>query len=419
MSDKEQNNEEIHALIRELANLNIELNSKSMISNIQLVLKGIEDERDLIIETILSDEDFISFTEKQHKSIAYYYEKDSDDFRLIVIKILNSLLKDYKLFENVDDPKGNLLTYCFIQPINNTYPNRIWAIFQRYYDKFEEMQGNKLLEPMFIHQTYCADDLDFNYSNKYYVDFHEYGVSGRDDRSIINDECEEDTSDTHIDEVQVNEGGTDEEYQKWVTNDVIVIRKYDIPYKKIREDNITLNDEEYNYEINKIRKRILNRWYKYKKLTAVYPNDIFRYRPGHNDFNLREDSISKKQEKIYAYCIEGKEYFNNIVFNKEYQTFIKNVIFRVLSKRERLLIENLYYKLMPAEKVIDLMGFKSKKALDTEKSECLGKIKRQLIKDYKFILEEYNETSLAYWLKKIVKKYKKEIAEKEGKVLSI
>jgi len=74
---------------------------------------------------------------------------------------------------------------------------------------------------------------------------------------------------------------------------------------------------------------------------------------------------------------------------------------------------------MPAEKVIDLMGFKSKKALDTEKSKCLGKIKRRMIEDYKFILEECNETPLKYWLKKIVKKHKSEIAEKGEKELSI
>jgi len=301
MNDEVLNNEQVNALIRELANLNIELNSKSMISNTHLVFKGIEDERDLIIESILSDEDFIKFSKTQSKKMAYHYGKNLDDFSLIVIKILNGLLKDYKIFEEIKDPKANLLSYCFRQPINRRFPNRIWAIFQKYYDQFEEMQGNKLLEPMFIHETYCKDDLDFNYSNKYYVDFHEYGVSGRDDRSIINDEeeCEEEASaNIMINEEQVNEGGTDEEYQKWVTNDVAVIRKYDIPYKKFREDNITLNDEEYNNEINKIRKRKLNKWYKYNNLTAVFPSDIFRYKIGDNYFKLREDSKSKKN-RIY------------------------------------------------------------------------------------------------------------------------
>ena len=132
MNDAELNNKTINELIIKLVNLNTKLNSKDK-SNIQLVLTGHgEDERDYIIENLMADKDFINFTEIQAKKMAHYYGINVDDFRLIVITLLNVLMKDYKLIaNNITNPKGHLLSYCFKQPIGKgkkKFPNRIWGI---------------------------------------------------------------------------------------------------------------------------------------------------------------------------------------------------------------------------------------------------------------------------------------------------
>ena len=209
-------------------------------------------------------------------------------------------------------------------------------------------------------------------------------------------------------EIEIPNDDEDEPNESYPTLINTVITRYDIPYRKTREDYIELNDEEYSNLLDGKVANKLKRWHKYKDLTAVYPHDIFRYHPGLNKFKLREDSTNKKIEHIYAKCILNKRIKHQNDDDLDYikiQEYINKII-DALTEREQLLIRYLYYEMLPSDKVIDLMGFKNKKALDTEKSDCLGKIKRRLLKEYEYILEEYNGTRLLYWTKKIKQNYK-------------
>lgn len=209
MNSEELNNEVINKLIKELADLNIKLNSKDK-SNVQKIFDEVEndEERDLITETILSDEDFIKFSEIQAKKMAYYYGKNLDDFRLIVAKLLNVLLKNYKCFTGINNPKGHLLSYCFRQPIGEngkTFPNRIWTYVHRYFDKFEEMKGHKSLEQLQLlgSQGYDQNDLDYWESNKFYAEYFEHEVNKKDRRGnagskkVVDNTEEIDSRDAH------------------------------------------------------------------------------------------------------------------------------------------------------------------------------------------------------------------------------
>lgn len=453
MNNEEFNNEVINKLIKELADLNIKLNSKDK-RNIQKNFDEVEnDERDLIIETILSDDDFIKFTEIQSKKMAYYYGKNVEDFRLIVTKLLNVLIKNYQCFTGINNPKGHLLSYCFRQPIGKnrkTFPNRIWTYFHRYFHKFEEMKGHKSLEQLQLlgSQGYDQNDLDYWESNKFYAEYFEHEVNKKDRRGNAGSKKVVDNTE-EIDSVNFEEimGEikylTDEEILL-ISNKIeipddddepkiestenhstlinTVITKYDIPYIKERLKNITMSDAEYNEVINEIRKNKLRRWHRYNKLTAVYPHDIFRYHPGNNEFKLREDSKSKKIDHIYAKCIIKKHMHSQNDGDIDYikiKEYIKRTIDKTLTKREQQLIRYLYYEMLPAEKIIDLLGFKNKKALNTEKSDCIGKIRRQMMEDYEVILNEYNGTRLTYWTKKIIRNHKNKKAEKVVKKLSI
>ena len=88
--------------------------------------------------------------------------------------------------------------------------------------------------------------------------------------------------------------------------------------------------------------------------------------------------------------------------------YLKNIIEKSLSGKGqgKELIKYAYYDMLSGEKIIELMGFKNQKALDTEKSDCIDKIRKQLIIDCENIISEFDKTPLTYWTKKIVGKYK-------------
>ena len=229
MNDEEaMNNEATNQLIIELAKQNALLNPKMKISNAKAIFQGIQDEREFNIESILSDKKFIEFTEYQAKEMAKHYEKNIDDFHLIVTTILHILLRNYKLFENVEAPKGNLLDYCFIRPTSKRFKkNLIWAMFAKYYNRFEEMNNKKCFE--LISNTYHQDDLEFYESNKHYADVYDYGVNQKDYRNRLNNDDfndedivdETDGEAANIDEVEElierieNPGDIDKEYSAW------------------------------------------------------------------------------------------------------------------------------------------------------------------------------------------------------------
>lgn len=414
--------------IIELSKLNNILNLDNKESNVKLVFAGFKDERDPIIDKIMIVEDVYTFCEKQSYEMNEYYlkvYKNDICFSDIVDKIVRILLKKFILFNDTQKPKAYMLSYCFEKGFG-TFPNRVWGYFNRYYPNyFSEMKSHKSLDKMIENQSRLdIDEKDYFESNNFYIDFHENAIDRKDYRSRIGNKgiFNDDSEIMDLDNVEEDE-------EAWDTEDIdllldseshptmknTVITSYDIPYQKCRANNkyIALSDEEYDKEINRIRKVKLKKWYAYKNDSGMLPHDVTKFKEGDNYFKVRNN---KNPDYIHVICRLGK-YSNKILFDKNIESYLLNIIIKNLSERQQLLVGYLYYQMILVDDVVSLMGFSNKTALDKEKSRCLSKIRCQILKDYEFILEEYDDTFLAYWIKKI--KQDEEYAKKEEKKLSI
>lgn len=424
----------------QLAELNKKLNSFNEISNAKQVFAGIRDERDPIIDRIISGEDiYIQINGLAIEMSQYYFKTygekiDFTYFIDFIEQIIRILLKNLKLYDDVEKPRAFMASYLFKQKFG-TFDNRVKVYFNKYYPKyFERFKGHKSLEQLFDKQTYNQDDLDYWESNKFYADYHEFAVNSMDNREkdgskniINNTSVKIDLDDIEDDEILYLKDEDillipdDEEGRATVENSII--RKYDIDFEKIRIKNIALTDEEYNKEIDKSRNNKINSWHKYNAETGYFPHNITKYQKGINYFLLRDNKDERKKIRenketglICAICKPAPDFdFKEIFFDKTFETYLKNIIIKNLSPRQQLLIRCLYYQMMPVDNVVSLMGFSSSEALDTEKSRSLILLKYQILSDFDYIIAEYGNTKLAYWAKKIKQRHEKNICEKKGK----
>ncbi len=418
-----------HELIIKLANLNIKLNSKNEYSNVKLIFEGIEDERDLIIDNIMIDKDVYSFCESQSNKMNNYYRAYSNNicFIDIVDKIVRILLKNFKLYPDIINPKGYLLSYCFLQAFG-TFKNRIWAYFKRYSSHFEEMKGHVSIDKIIDNESY-SDMQDYFESNKFDLNFRQSIIDSKDHRSRRNsikkkfddndeainiDDFDEENEETWYAE---DDNGIllDSESRPTIKNTVIT--SFDVPYQTLRLDKkfILLSTEEYNEKINRIRKTRIKKWNIYKYESSMLPHDVTRYEMGINYLKVRN---KKNPVYIQVICIPKKFNFNYLFFDKKAESYLKNIIVRKLTKRQQLLIGYLYYEMLSVDEIINTMNFANKTSLDKEKHRSLKILRLQILKDYDYIQNEYGETYLAYWTRMIKHKVDR-IAKKDRKLLSI
>ncbi len=435
-----------------LAELNKKMNSFNELNNAKQVFTGVRDERDPLIDSIISAKDVYYPIDKLAREMSrYYLEIYGDDidytyFIDFIEQIVRILLKNFKLYEDIKDPRAFMISYLFKQK-TGTFDNRIWAYFNRYYQKyFESFKNHESYEQLYDNKKYCKDDLDFYECNKFYVNYYESGINRKDTRDSINDDgkdddlekIEDDDLDVKSEEEEDDKDWYEEEEEDEDDNAILlhkaryptiensVITTYDIPYQKERVSNIVWSDQEYNEEISKIKERKLRKWHIYDAETGYFPHNITKYQKGINYFLLRDNKDKKKKfrenkepDLIFAVCKPAEFDFTEIFFDKQAETYLKNIIIKNLSKRQQLLIGCLYYQMMPMDDVVSLMGFSSRDVLNKEKNRSLGKLKRQILNDYDYIFQEYDDTKLAYWVRKIKQRHENTYAKKEGKMLSI
>jgi len=428
----ENNATATNKLIEELVSLNTKLNSGNEESNVQLVFLKIKDERDPIIDKIMIDEDVYSFCKKQSDEMNRYYKIYGSDicFEFIVDKILRILLKNLMLFDDIKNPKGFMLSYCFLKPFG-TFKNRIWSYFKRYSEHFEETKGNVSLDKIMDNESY-SDMQDYFEANNFDLNFTQSVIDSKDERENYNKkkidfkDNEENmcTNDEFIIENEDMFAFYDEdendlslalENHPTIINRVITL--YDIPYQSIRLNSkyIHLSTEEYKKKIDKIKKVKLRKWNIYKNESGILPHDVTKFKKNSNYFKIRNN---KDSEYIHVVC-KGKDFdFSYVFFDKKVETYIKNIITKKLSKKQQLLIGYLYYKMLPVDEIISSMNYVNKTAMNKEKNRALKILKYQLLKDYDFIQNEYGKTFLAYWLR-LIKTKISAIAKKEKKMLSI
>lgn len=415
-------------LIIKLANLNTKLNSKDDDSNIKLIFKGIEDERDPIIDMIMIDEDVYSFCKRQSEYMNRYYKVYGNDicFIDIVDKIVRILLKNIQLYNDIINPKGFMLSYCFLKGFG-TFRNRVWSYFNRYKTYFEEMKGHVCIDKILDNDTYSdIQDKDYFESNDFDIRFYSASDSQDFRYQIIKDKLDSDYEVMDIDDIveeneeifyAEDENGflLDSESHPTIKNTVITT--YDVPYQKLRIENRynLLSTEEYDKEIEIIKKIKLRKWNAYRNESSLLHYDVTKYKVGDNYFKTRN---TKNSDYIMVVC-EPKEFdFNKTFFDKKVETYLKNLIINKLTKRQQLLVGYLYYKMVPVDKIISSMDFTNKTSLDKEKHRALKILKLQILDDYDFIQREYGETYLAFWAKMIKRKLE-EFAKKDKKMLSI
>lgn len=415
------NNAIIDEIIRKLVNLNEKLNSEK-ISNVKLVLTGIEDERDKIIDSIMIDKDVYSFCQEQSEYIEKYYKAYGNVcFANIVDKIIRILLKDFKLYSDIKSPKGYMLSYCFLQGFG-TFKNRVYAYFHRYQDHFiKEVKGHVSIDKMLDNENYLdmQDLQDIYKSNKYNFDieFHQISIDRKDHRlrrSSIKKNFNNNSDMTDVDNFE-DENGLLLNSENHPTVNNMVITPYDVPYETLRLNNILLNDKEYNRKINKIRQIKLKKWNRYKNESSMLPYNAFNYKQGVNYFRVRNN---KNPDYIQVTCKPKKIDFSYIFEDKKAETYIKNIIAKNLSYRQQLLINFLYYEMLPVDSIVSSMQYANKTALNKEKHRALKAIKIQLLKDYDCIQNKYGETFLWYWTKRIKRKFDR-IVKNDKNLLSI
>lgn len=423
--------------IVKLAELNKKINSFNEISNVKQVFEGVKDQqRDPIIDKIMAGKDVYFRIYKLAKNMSKYYletygqEIHYTNFIDFIEQIVRILLKNFMVFDDIQKPRAYMISYLFKQKVGS-FDNRILAYFNRYYPKyFEPFKNHKSYEQLFDNQMYDQDDLDYWESNKFYADYHEFAVNSKDNRSKDGSkkEMNEISVKTDLDDIEEKEDEiwyindddilsipSDKEIHATLKNTIIT--KYDVPFKKYRIDNIALSEEEYGEKITKIRERRIRRWHIYKTETGFLPHDIVKYRAGGKYFLVRNDS--KSNDFIYIVCEPEEFDFTEIFFDKRVETYLRNIIIRRLSETQQLLIGYLYYQMKSVDEVIKLLGYANQTAMNKEKNRSLGKLRRQILNDYDFIMQEYDETKLAYWAKKIKQRHENSYAKKEEKMLSI
>ncbi|HBQ25719.1 MAG TPA: hypothetical protein DD791_04945 [Syntrophomonas sp.] len=421
-----------------LAELNKKLNSFNEISNAKQVFSGERDERDPIIDRIISGEDiYIQINGLAIEMSQYYFKTygekiDFTYFIDFIEQIVRILLKNLKLYDDIKEPRAFMASYLFKQKVGN-FKNRVWAYFNKYYPKyFEPFKGHKSLDQMLENQRYDKYDADFHQSNKSYIDFYEVGANSKYDKDIININTETDDLENIIEEEELLYLIDDDEKEdvfvipnakSYPTVENAVITKYDIDFEKIRIKNIELTDEEYSKKINKSRKNKINRWRLYNAETGYFPCNITKYQEGINHFLLRDNSDERDKIKenkdtdlIFAVCQPERVFdFSEISFDRTIKNYLRKIITDNLSERQQMLIKYLYFEMMPADDVVRLMGYTDKTAMNKEKSRSLILLKYQILSDFDYIIAEYGNTKLAYWAKMIKKRHEKYICEKEGK----
>lgn len=428
MNDDAKTNE----LIIELANLNDKLNSKNKDSNVKLTFAGITDDRDEIIEKILFDEKINKKCEMQAVLMNNYYREiygSNIDFRDIVFFLMRILLKNFKLFDGIDSPKGFLISYCFNQKAGS-FQNRLWAYLSKYNQRFEEFKGHKSLDQILENQRYDIHDADYFESNKCWIDIIEAGANSKFDQSNINDNSEATDDLDNIDEEELLYYENEDkdtflfpELESFPTLVNSIITKYDISFEELRIKNIELTDEEYSKKINDSRKNKIKKWHIYNAETGYFPCNITKYQEGINHFLLRDNSDERDKIKenkdtdlIFAVCQPERVFdFSEISFDRTIKNYLRKIITDNLSERQQMLIKYLYFEMMPADDVVRLMGYTDKTAMNKEKSRSLILLKYQILSDFDYIIAEYGDTKLAYWAKKIKQRHEKNICEKKGK----
>jgi len=431
-----------------LAELNKKLNSFNEISNAKQVFSGERDERDPIIDRILSGEDIyaqingLTIENKRINGLAiemsqYYFKTYGDDidytyFIDFIEQIVRILLKNFKLYDDIKEPRAFMANYLFKQKVGN-FKNRVWAYFNKYYPKyFEPFKGHKSLDQMMDNQRYDKYDADFHQSNKSYINFYELGANSKYDKDIININIETDDLENIIEEEELLYSKDEDEdndvfvipnAKSYPTVENAVITKYDIPFEKIRIKNIELTDQEYSKKINKSRKNKINSWRLYNAETGYFPCNITKYQTGINNFLLRDNKDerekfrdNKETDLIFAVCKPEPDFdFSEISFDKTTENYLRKIITENLKERPQMLIKHLYYEMMPVDDVVSKMGFSSKTAMNKEKNRSLILLKYKLLSDFDYIIAEYGDTKLAYWVKLLKKRHEKEVCEKEGK----
>lgn len=418
-----------------LAELNRKLNSFNEISNVKQVFAGIRDERDPIIDRIISGRDVYYKVNKLAKEMSkYYFETYGDDvdftyFIDFIEQIVRILLKNFKLYDDIEKPRAFMVSYLFKQKFG-TFENRVKIYFNKYCQEyFERFRNHKSLDQMLENQRYDRYDTDYYNSNKCYIDFYESGANSRYDKDIVNINTETDDLDNIIEEEELLYSKDDDEdvfvipnTKSYPTVENAVIRKYDIDFEKTRTENITLTDKEYSKKINESIKNKIKKWHIYNAQTGYFPHSITKYEEGINHFLLRDNKIerekireNKETDLIFAICKPERDFdFSEISFDRTTENYLRKII-KNLTERQQMLIKHLYFEMMPVDDVVELMEFSSRTALNKEKSRSLILLKYQILSDFDYIITEYGDTKLAYWAKKIKQRHEKNICENEGK----
>jgi hypothetical protein len=278
------------------------------------------------------------------------------------------------------------------------------------------MKGHKSIERILDNKTYSdIQEADYYESNKFYVEYYH----DMESKSYNNQKKNFDSGFEIIDIDDIVEDTEEsvfaEEFHPTTKNNIITT--YDVPYQTLRLNNkyILLNTEEYDKEIELKKKIKLKKWVAYKNESSMLPHDVTRFNEGIKYFMARN---KKNPDYIQVKCKPKVVDFDYLFFDKKVETYLKNIIAKKLSKRQKLLIRYLYYEMLPVGEIVNSMNYTSKTALNKEKSRALQIIKHQLLKDYEFIQNEYGETFLAYWVRLIKDKFNR-FAKKGKKMLSI
>jgi hypothetical protein len=334
-------------------------------------LNNENDERDSIIERILWDADFQKcYWKKVYEFEQYYKNKYGDrDFEGVVHKVLVQILKAFTFKDkngndkNIKNPKGWLISHCFkkrtyqkgalVQDYVDSYFNSVKNDIPELrelllFDAQKQKEYNDLEEPEEIEPNYE----DEKYEVEQYEPEYYFAETSIDDMNSIDDK--------------------------------IILTKYSSSYDSFRYKYFWKTNQEIMLRYEKSRTKKLKKW-------RIYKN--------------------KTQHTIY-HQIPKKLNFDNIFNDILPDEYIKKIILNNLSKRQALIVGLYYYEMKKPEYIIDILQFKDLTALNKELSRIKKKLKLVLLKDYQYIQEQFPETYLDYWVRKIRDKFEKKLLKK-------
>lgn len=419
----------INETICKLEQLNRQMNSNGNKDISKLVLKGIIDNRDSMIDFILCSPDFNKKFKEESMKLKHFY--NSSDFDNATDKVLRILLKSFTFHtNNIDSPISYLISHCFKK---RTFSDG--KIVISYFEAYFNRNKAHLLElnerPYGIdpsenskHDDEC--DQDYYESNKFDMEFHQAMIDIKDTRADIGKKYFADTI-NEIDTTFIgNVDDDDEKISEMDADDIKEIRDiticnsnyindYSFNYDEIRHKYIIESDEKINRRYEKVRISRIKKWESYKDNVGFIPYQIEKLKKK-NYIMIHQNNENKKYKDMFMYVKCPPKDIDKT--KNEVEKYFSKIINKALSKREKELINKLYYEMAPLDKILKVFNYSNKSAMDKVKSKCNLTLERALLEKYDYIQSTFGESKIAYWLRKIHKKNLLKINEKIQKVVN-